>query len=148
MLAKIPLIKNFFDFWSNSRRWVKLCDLSFSLYGDNWDLNSFELDLSLWGWPLSSSVQGYLNALRIDTGSTIDLCRLSITGSKINVFQILILICNLNNPTLYSTLSNCSLGWNKRVGCYIGLFGYYIKIDSYLINFFEKKNPKINRHVL
>ena len=119
---------------SNLRRWVKLCDLSFSLYGDNWDLNSFELDLSLWGWPLSSSVQGYLNALRIDTGSTIDLCRLSITGSKINVFQILILICNLNNPTLYSTLSNCSLGWNKRVG-------YYIK-NYFLFNNFFWKNPK------
>ena len=36
----------------------------------------------------------------------------------------------------YSADSNKCAVWNNRAGYYIGLFGHYIKITSYLINFF------------
>ena len=36
----------------------------------------------------------------------------------------------------YSTVPNCDLGANKRVGYYIGLFGYYIKNYFLFNNFF------------
>ena len=47
----------------------------------------------------------------------------------------------------YSTVPNCDLGADKRVGYYIGLFGYYIK-NYFLFNNFFWKNPKINRSQL
>ena len=59
------------------------------------------------------------------------------TGS---LFQTLKVLCEseLHKSSMYTTLSNCDLGWNKRVGYYIGLFGYYIKNAPYLIFFFWK----------
>ena len=38
----------------------------------------------------------------------------------------------------YSAVPNNRVARNKRVGYYIGLFGYYIKNTSYLIKIFEK----------